>query len=90
LELGAEPVGVDIGNLEGEEFEHYQLNLLRKKTLDFLPDHSFDAINMSLLLSSPQLEKISTMKQREEMEVELKHQVERLLKDDGKIIEMDV
>src|SRR5207247_4144223 len=38
LELGAGPVGVDAGDLEGERFEHYSADLSRIGALDFLAD----------------------------------------------------
>jgi hypothetical protein len=44
LQLGAQPVGIDSGNLEGEAFEHYRFDLGQKGALDFLPSHSFDAV----------------------------------------------
>jgi|SRR3989339_451297 len=58
LELGAQPIGVDIGSLEGEEFEHYRTDLSKLGSLDFLPDQSFDGINLRQVLSSPQLERM--------------------------------
>ena len=85
VELGAKPVGVDIGNLEGEEFEHYQLDLNIEGALNIFPDKSFDAINMRLLLSSPTFGTPSN-----EIIKELEKQRDRLLKDDGKIIEFDM
>src|SRR5947209_5513839 len=54
LELGADPVGVDIGDLEGEAFEYYHVDLGIPGALDFLPDHSFDAIQDSRLFGSPE------------------------------------
>jgi hypothetical protein len=52
--LGAYPVGVDFGNLEGEAFEHYRVDLGQKGALDFLPSHSFDAVQDSRLFGSPE------------------------------------
>ena len=37
MEMGAEPVGVDLGDLDGEIFEHHQLDLGRVGTLDIYP-----------------------------------------------------
>lgn len=90
LELGAQPVGVDVGPLKGEEFEHYRLDLTQTDALSFLPDKSFDAINMRLLLSSPQLERMAGKAKRNDMKEELKKQVGRLLKDDGVMIYSDL
>ena len=49
LQMGAHPVGIDFGNLEGEAFEHYRVDLGRIEALDFLPSHSFDAVQDSRL-----------------------------------------
>jgi hypothetical protein len=51
-ESGANPVGVDIGNLDMEEFEHHQVNLLKKECLHFLKDNSIDIANAHLLFDS--------------------------------------
>ncbi len=52
LELGAEPVGIDIGDLDGEAFEHYRVDLGLEGALDFLPSHSFDAVQDRRLFGS--------------------------------------
>ena len=54
FELGAHPVGVDFGDLESEAFEHYRVDLGKIGALDFLPDHSFDAVQDSRLFGSPE------------------------------------
>lgn len=54
LELGAEPVGVDMGDLEAEAFTHYRVDLAQFGALDFLPSHSFDAVQDSRLFGSPE------------------------------------
>ena len=54
LELGANPVGIDFGDLNRELFAHYRADLGRIGALDFLPDHSFDAIQDSRLFGSPE------------------------------------
>ena len=41
FESGANPVGVDFGDLESEVFVHYRVDLGKIGALDFLPDHSF-------------------------------------------------
>lgn len=49
-EAGGIPVGIDLGNLEGEEFEHYSnVNVLKRSSYDRFADNSFDGIQMSLL-----------------------------------------
>lgn len=82
MELGAEPVGIDIGNLEDELFEHYRADLTKKGSLNFLPDHSFDAINMKLFLDSPTMN--LSANGRRHVYGELEHQTLRLLKKDGR------
>ncbi|MEK9157802.1 MAG: hypothetical protein AAB638_01300 [Patescibacteria group bacterium] len=77
-ELGADVVGVDIGNLEGEEFEHYQANFHNIGALNFLAAKSFDGIHTDLLTTSPQFSTTETLR------AELRSQIERVLKDGGK------
>lgn len=57
-ELGAQVIGIDIGDLNNEEFEHYSLDLLVENALAYIPDHSVDYAHSKLLYSSPQLAKI--------------------------------
>ncbi len=87
-ELGADTVGIDIGNLKGEEFEHYEVNITKPGALNFLPDKSFDGINLHLVLSSPELGLWTTSsgdeRAKQNIADELKKQMKRLLKDDGK------
>lgn len=55
-ELGASPIGVDIGNLVEEKFEtHPGVNLLEPESLDFLPDNSVDIVHSRALFTSPRL-----------------------------------
>ncbi len=89
LELGANPVGVDVGSNQDEKFENYQLDLSQKGALDFLPDKSFDGFNLKSLLDSPQLGMSKSKKEREAMKLEIERQRKRLLKDDGKVIYLD-
>lgn len=86
VELGAIPVGIDTGNLEGENFEHYNIDLSQKGSLDVFPDKSFDAVHSRLLFSSPALENIFSKGKIISMRDELLSQAKRLIKDDGKII----
>ena len=53
-ELGARPVGIDIGDLEGETFAHHRVDLGAPGALDFLLTGSFDAIHESRLFGSPE------------------------------------
>jgi SAM-dependent methyltransferase len=88
--LGAKPVGVDIGELSGEPFEHYRVDLADAGALDFLPSHSFDAVHDSRLFGSPEF----TSRFRSRADVlrtarEIAAQEHRLLKDGGIIIHSD-
>jgi len=87
FELGAEPVGVDLGNLEGEVFTHYRVDLGQTGSLDFLPDHSFDAIQDSRLFGSPEFTvQFPNYTDRLQVAQEIRHQERRLLKRGGIII----
>ena len=91
LELGADPVGVDIGDLEGEAFEHYNMDLGIPGALDFLPDRSFDAIQDSRLFGSPEFTAVFPERsQRLRVAEEMKKQEQRLLKKKGIIIHSDI
>jgi hypothetical protein len=84
LELGTHPIGIDMGNLETEKFEHYSLNFLVPDSLSFLGDASIDVAHVDLLFDSP-----STP---EEMHYDhfkkiLIPQLERIVKSDGFYIE---
>lgn len=54
-EAGAEAVGIDIGTLAGEEFEHYEKDILAPDTYAFFADESFDGVSASSLFDSPAL-----------------------------------
>ena len=90
FELGATPVGVDFGDLEHELFIHHRLDLGRPGALDFLADHSFDAIQDSRLFGSPEFTtKFPQQADRLKVAQELVRQEQRLLKPDGIIIHSD-
>ena len=57
LELGAEPVALDGGDLDGERFEHHRVDLGRPGALDFLAAASFDGVQDSRLFGSPEFRK---------------------------------
>ena len=91
LELGADPVGVDIGDLDGEAFEHYYVNLGIPGALDFFTSHSFDALQDSRLFGSPECTTLFPERsQRLKVAEEMKKQEQRLLKKDGIIIHSDI
>ena len=90
IELGANPVGVDFGDLEHEAFTHYQVDLGKTGALDFLPSHSFDAIQDSRLFGSPEFTaQFPNRADRLKVAQEIRRQEQRLLKIDGIMIHSD-
>ena len=84
-------MGVDIGDLDGEAFEHYYVNLGIPGALDFFPSHSFDALQDSRLFGSPEGTTLFPERsQRLKVAEEMKKQEQRLLKKDGIIIHSDI
>jgi len=87
LELGADPVGIDRGNLDGETFEHYNIDLGLPGGLDFLPDHSFDAVQDSRLFGSPEFTaQFPNQEDRLKVAAEIWRQEQRLLRSTGVVI----
>ncbi len=90
VELGAQPVGVDRGELKGEVFEHYNVDLGLPGALNFLPDRSFDAIQDSRLFGSPEFTaQFPHSSDRLKIAAEIWRQEQRLLKAGGIIIHSD-
>ena len=90
LALGAEPVGLDFGDLDGEEFEYYRVDLGKVDALGFLPGHSFDGIQDSRLFGSPEFTaQFPKQVDRYAVAREILRQEERLLKPDGVLIHSD-
>lgn len=90
FELGANPIGVDFGDLESELFVHYRVDLGKIGALDFLPDHSFDAVQDSRLFGSPEFTaQFPHQAARLKIAQEIKRQEQRLLKANGIIIHSD-
>ncbi len=90
LELDADPVGLDLGNLDGETFEHYKVDLGMPGALDFLPDHSFDAVHDSRLFGSPEFTgQFPDLADRLRIAAEIWRQEQRLLKAGGIVIHSD-
>jgi len=90
LELEAQPVGVDIGDLEAEAFEHYLVDLGQAGALDFLPDRSFDALQDSRLFGSPEFTtQFPERADRLRIAQEIARQERRLLKEGGIVIHSD-
>ncbi len=91
LELGADPVGVDLGDLSGELFEHYGVDLAESGALDFLPDSSFDGIQDSRIFGSPEFTtQHPAVGDYERISREIKRQERRLLKPGGTIVHSDI
>ena len=88
LELGARPVGIDIGGLDGEGFEHHRLDLGRPGALDVLQSASFDAIHESRLFGSPEF-RATYGRATERIRREIHRQEERLLRPGGILIHSD-
>jgi len=90
LELGAEPVGIDIGDLEAERFEHHAADLARIGALDFLPAASFDGVQDSRLFGSPEFRAAFPDRGGDErIRTELRRQERRVLKRGGVLIHSD-
>ncbi|MGA7192129.1 MAG: hypothetical protein WBW94_00760 [Anaerolineales bacterium] len=90
LELEADPVGIDFGDLDREFFAHYRVDLGQTGALDFLPDHSFDAVQDSRLFGSPEFtSQFPNQADRLKIAQEIKRQEQRVLKSDGVVIHSD-
>ena len=90
FELGANPVGIDFGDLEHEAFAHYHVDLGQEGALDFLPSRSFDAIQDSRLFGSPEFTaQFPNQADRLKVAQEISRQEQRLLKIGGIIIQSD-
>jgi hypothetical protein len=79
--LGANPIGMDIGPLAGEEFEHYWTELTQPDSLKIIPDNSIDLVNACQLFDSPFLKKVIKVSGME-LKKHLLPQIERVLKPD--------
>lgn len=90
FELGANPVGIDFGDLEQEAFTHHRVDLGMVGALDFLPSRSFDAIQDSRLFGLPEFAaQFPNQTDRLKVAQEIKQQEQRLLTTDGIIIHSD-
>jgi hypothetical protein len=90
LDLGAEPVALDSGDLESERFEHHRVDLGQPGALDFLPAASFDGVQDSRLFGSPEFRKAyPRWRDHERVKAEIARQERRLLKPDGLLIHSD-
>lgn len=90
LALGAEPVALDSGDLDGELFEHHRVDLGRPGALDFLPDASFDGVQDSRLFGSPEFTRAYPRRRdHERVKAEVARQERRVLKPRGVLIHSD-
>lgn len=91
VELGAQPVALDGGDLEGELFEHHRIDLGRPGALDFLPTASFDGVQDSRLFGSPEFRKAYPRRRDHgRIKAEIARQERRVLKPDGLVIHSDI
>jgi hypothetical protein len=91
VELGADPVALDAGDLDGERFEHHRVDLGRPGALDFLPAASFDGVQDSRLFGSPEFRKAYPRgRDHDRVRNEIKRQEKRVLKPDGVLIHSDI
>jgi len=90
LELGAEPVALDSGDLDGERFEHHRVDLGLIGALDFLADASFDGVQDSRLFGSPEFRKAyPRQRDHDRVRAEIARHERRVLKPDGVLIHSD-
>ena len=90
VELDANPVGVDLGDLEGEAFEHYRVDLGQIGALRIFPSGSFDAVQDSRLFGSPEFTaQFPNPKDRRRIAAEIWEQEQRVLKPGGIVIHSD-
>jgi len=88
LELGAHPVGLDIGDLADEAFEHHRVDLGVPGALDFLATGAFDAIHESRLFGSPEF-RAAHRQNAERIRREIHRQERRILRPGGVLIHSD-
>ena len=90
VELGAEPVAIDLGDLEGEAFEHHRVDLGQPGALDFLQSATFDGAQDSRLFGSPEfLAAYPGPEHRARVKAEIKRQEQRVLRPGGMLIHSD-
>lgn len=94
FELGAYPIGVDIGNLDKEKFQTHSIDLLLPNALNMIPNNSIDIVHSRALFGSLELIEQAEQPGRPFLshEVEnylmeiLRPQIGRILKPDGTFI----
>jgi len=86
--LGVNAIGIDLGELDGEQFTHHQTNLLERDSLRFLPDNSVDVANARQLFTSP-LYLRHFMEDNVDLWEHLIPQLERIVKPEGTFMYKD-
>ena len=90
LELEADPVGIDFGDLDRELFTHHRVDLGQIGALNFFPGHSFNAVQDSRLFGSPEFTaQFPNQVDRLKIAQEIRRQEQRVLKSDGIVIHSD-
>jgi hypothetical protein len=91
LEIGAEPVALDGGDLDGERFEHHRVDLGKPGALDFLTAASFDGVQDSRLFGSPEFRRAyPRQRDHKRIKAEIAEGERRVLKPDGVLIHSDI
>lgn len=91
LRLGAEPVALDVGDLDAERFEHHRVDLGRPGALDFLAAASSEGVQDSRLFGSQEFRKAYPRhRDHDRVKDENARQERRVLKSDGVIIHSDI
>ena len=90
--LGARPIGIDIGNMEGEEFQHHRLDLLEDNALRDFPAESADAVIADELFHSARLIEMKIKNRKlpiKNLRRKLFPQIQGILKTKGFYLEED-
>jgi hypothetical protein len=91
LELGADPVALDAGDLDGERFEHHRVDLGQTGALDFITAATFDGVQDSRLFGSPEFRKAYPRRRdHDRVRAEIRRQEQRVLKPTGVLIHSDI
>jgi SAM-dependent methyltransferase len=80
--LGADVVGVDIGDNQREKFESYRRDLTKKNCLDFLPNYSVDIAHAGGIFNLPDVDYLL-------LKENLLPQLERVVKKEGTFLYQD-
>lgn len=86
--LGADAIGIDIGDNSSEPFRNYQRDLAIRGSLDVIPDSSIDIVVAQQFFSSPYMQNTLNYNPMEVKNL-LLPQIERVLKEDGCYLLLD-